>query len=152
MELISKLFGKRVTMRQCAALPIRRGAGGGLEVGLVTTRETKSWVIPKGWCEAGLPDEKTAALEAYEEAGLRGTVRPEPIGTFTYRKRLHLFASLNCEVDVYVLEVTEQLDDWPERAEREVAFMPPDAAAEKVREASLAAILRRLPRLIDRHH
>ena len=34
---------------QYAALPWRRDANGGIEILLITSRETRRWVIPKGW-------------------------------------------------------------------------------------------------------
>ena len=36
--------------RQCAALPFRQ-ADGETQVMLVTSRETRRWVLPKGWTE-----------------------------------------------------------------------------------------------------
>jgi 8-oxo-dGTP pyrophosphatase MutT (NUDIX family) len=41
-----------------------------LEILLVTSRETRRWVTPKGWPMAGRPDLAAAAIEAFEEAGL----------------------------------------------------------------------------------
>ena len=53
--------------RQVAALPWRRGADG-IEILLVTSRETRRWVTPKGGRMAGRTDAQSAALEALEEA------------------------------------------------------------------------------------
>ena len=41
-----------------------------MEVLLVTTRQTRRWIIPKGWPIKGLKPPKSAAREAYEEAGI----------------------------------------------------------------------------------
>ena len=38
------------------------------------TRQTKRWIIPKGWPIKGLKPLKSAAREAYEEAGIRSVV------------------------------------------------------------------------------
>lgn len=59
---------------QYGVLPYRFTDIGSLEMLLVTTRETKRWIIPKGWPIKGLKPPKSAAREAYEEAGIRGTV------------------------------------------------------------------------------
>ena len=38
----------------------------------MTSRETRRWIVPKGWPIKGLKPAKSAAREAYEEASLRG--------------------------------------------------------------------------------
>ena len=57
---------------QYGALPYRFAADGSLEVLIVTTRRTRRWIIPKGWPIHGLTPAKSAAREAFEEAGVRG--------------------------------------------------------------------------------
>src|SRR5579864_7278170 len=59
---------------QFAALPWRRGPDGGVEVLLITSRETHRWVIPKGWPIKGKSAWKSAAREAFEEAGIQGKI------------------------------------------------------------------------------
>ena len=66
---------------QFAALPWRRNAAGETEVMLITSRETHRWVIPKGWPIKGKSSAKSAAQEAFEEAGVRGKVGKKPVGT-----------------------------------------------------------------------
>ncbi len=63
---------------QVAAIPVRKSAEGQLEVLLVTTRETQRWVVPKGWPLPRRPDHEAAANEAWEEAGVRGTIDSTP--------------------------------------------------------------------------
>src|SRR3954451_5000479 len=104
---------------QFAALPWRIGAGGRREVMLLTTRETRRWVIPKGWPMKGRKPPEVASQEAYEEAGLVGQIiGKRPIGSFHYEKRLKHGAVL-CEVRVFLFRVDQQLDDWPEKSQRE---------------------------------
>ena len=62
---------------QYGALPYRASKVRGVEVLLVTSRETKRWIIPKGWPIPGLSPSKSAAREAYEEAGGRAWDHPE---------------------------------------------------------------------------
>ena len=73
--------------KQVAALPVRKGKGGAIEILLVTSRETRRLVIPKGWPWPGVRDYKAAAEEAREEAGILGTTHKKPIGTYSYDKR-----------------------------------------------------------------
>jgi 8-oxo-dGTP pyrophosphatase MutT (NUDIX family) len=122
-------------------MPLLRDDGR-VTVGLVTSRETKRWILPKGWVKRGRPLHETAADEAREEAGLIGRIGREPIGRYTYRKRLHLLASMMCVVDVFPMEVSEQLQTWPEKAQRRVAFFSPVEAAGLVQEPELADLLR----------
>jgi 8-oxo-dGTP pyrophosphatase MutT (NUDIX family) len=66
---------------QYGALPYRFTKSGAPEILLVATRQTKRWIIPKGWPIKGLKPAKSAAREAYEEAGVRGSVKTKAIGT-----------------------------------------------------------------------
>src|SRR5688572_760293 len=97
-----------VIIRQIAALPYR-SSGPALDapvsVLLVTTRETKRWVIPKGNLASGVAPHTGAAEEALEEAGVEGAVCPVPLGTFRYRKRKGSGASLMADVEVFPLAV-----------------------------------------------
>ena len=113
-----------------------------VQVLLVTSRETKRWVIPKGNPEPGLAAHAAAAVEAEDEAGVRGAVCPTPLGTYRYRKRRGNGASLMIEVDVFPLAVTQELSFWKESEERERRWVPLGEAADAVEEADLAALIR----------
>jgi len=128
-------------LKQIAALPFVETAGG-LLVLLITTRGRGRWTIPKGWPKAGLADAALAAREAREEAGVEGDVSPEPIGSFLYTKRLHLFSWAKCCVDVYALKTRCQALDWPEKPARQAMWVTPANAASMVREGQLAEVLR----------
>jgi 8-oxo-dGTP pyrophosphatase MutT (NUDIX family) len=128
--------------QQYAALPVRMEAGH-LQVLLLTSRGTGRWVIPKGWPMCRLRPAAAAAMEAYEEAGLEGTIADEtPIGHYHYDKALPGGRTVGVLVDVFLLRVSRQLAAWPEQAERERRWYDPDAAAGLVAEPELAAILR----------
>ena len=75
---------KRAVHVQYGALPYRF-THGALEILLLTTRSGR-WIIPKGWPIKGLRPAKSAAREAFEEAGVRGQVRAKSIGLFAYDK------------------------------------------------------------------
>ncbi|HYD29249.1 MAG TPA: NUDIX hydrolase [Azospirillaceae bacterium] len=108
---------------------------------LVTSRETRRWVIPKGWPEKHVQPHELAAREAYEEAGLVGRVGQRPFASFQYEKRLKSGRTTTCVVQTYLFEVEEELDDWPEKAERERRWMSPAEAAGLVTEGDLGQIL-----------
>jgi len=127
--------------RQYAVLPWRIGDSGKREIMLLTSRETRRWVIPKGWPIKGKKPAQTAAQEAYEEAGLVGEiVGKRPIGTYHYTKRTK-HGDLLCEVRVYLLLVEKQLEDWPERQQRVTAWFDAARAAELVNDGALALII-----------
>jgi 8-oxo-dGTP pyrophosphatase MutT (NUDIX family) len=113
---------------------------------LVTSRETRRWIIPKGWPHKGKTPHRSAAREAFEEAGVTGAVSTRSIGSFSYEKRLKRGALVECEVLVFALRVQGQNNKWPERKEREVKWLSASAAAKTVREPQLGEIIRRLAR------
>jgi 8-oxo-dGTP pyrophosphatase MutT (NUDIX family) len=126
---------------QSAALPFRITPGG-LCVLLVTSRESRRWIIPKGWPIRGLKPRDVAAREAYEEAGLVGRIVGKgPIGSYHYSKRLPDGVEQLCRVKVFLLAVDYQVDEWPEKAQREWRWIAPAEAAQMVQEGGLAEIL-----------
>jgi len=128
---------------QFAALPFRIAEDGQPRVMLLTSRETRRWVIPKGWPMPGRKPREVAAQEAFEEAGLVGSIiGKRPIGHFHYEKQLTPRHGILCEVRVYLLLVDRQLDDWPEKAERETRWFRPAAACDLVDEGGLTDIIR----------
>ncbi len=134
---------KKAKLRaQFAALPFRYSETDRVEVLLITSRETRRWVLPKGWPIKGLSPGKSAAREAYEEAGVEGVVADRSIGSFQYRKRLRDGTTVTCDVDVFPLEVTGQRESWPEQGQREMRWCGVNEAAGMVQEPELARMLR----------
>ncbi len=97
---------------QYAALPYRLMGRSGTEVMLVTSRDTRRWIIPKGWPQKGRAPHHSAAREAFEEAGVEGVIDSRPVGTFPYQKRLKNGGVVDCEVEVYALRVLRQSKRW----------------------------------------
>lgn len=127
--------------RQVAALPWRQGENG-VEIMMITSRETRRWVIPKGGRMVSKTDPQAAAQEAYEEAGVQGETLDVAIGHFRYAKRLKSGADQACVVAVYPLEVLIQLGAWPEDSQRQRRWMAQAEAAEAVHEDDLAELIR----------
>ena len=140
------MSGKTAQHAQYAALPYRRCSG--LEVLLVTSRETRRWVIPKGWLVQKLAPHESAAHEAMEEAGLIGRIRKRSIGSYGYRKRLGDGSIVSCQVMVFALDVKKQLPSWPEKDQRQTRWFKTEAAAKAVKEPELRAIIRKLNSLL----
>jgi len=85
-----------------------------------------------------------AAREALEEAGVVGQIGKKPIGSFSYRKLLKQGRAIDCEVEVFPLEVIRQRKTWPEKGKRKVQWLSLSDACKAVREPVLGAIIRRL--------
>jgi len=132
-----------VDFAQVAALPLLVGDDGVARVMLLTSRETKRWVIPKGWPMKGRKPHEAAAQEALEEAGVSGRAWKKPVGAYSYFKRRDSHFDI-CQVDVYLLRVEKQLKTWAEKDQREARWVTLEEAADLVQEPGLAALLRDL--------
>ena len=139
----AKAKKKSPARRQVAALPYRVNGSGDLEILLLTSRQTRRFILPKGWLKKGLSESKTAAEEAFEEAGAKGQVEKKPIGIYSYWKR-HARSFERIRVNVYPMKVTAQKSRWPERNERRAAWLPVEDAATLIDEPELVAFLRTL--------
>ena len=134
--------GKSKAIRmQYGALPYRRRDDGSIEILLLTSRQTRRWIIPKGWPIKGLKPAKSAAREAYEEAGVRGTVKAKSIGSFVYEKGLEDGLTVPCEVRVFPLLVTRQHKTWPEAHQRESKWLDLAEALPLLEEPALRALI-----------
>ena len=85
-----------------------------------------------------------AAREAFEEAGIEGEIGAKPLGSYRYLKQRRGGAPIPVKVEVFLLQVTVQHADWPEKDQREARWVTPEEAAGLVDEEGLAAILRGL--------
>lgn len=118
-------------VRQAAAIPIRDG-----RVCLVNSSNGRRWVVPKGAIEPGRTAGETALVETWEEAGLVGTLAPEPVGSYVYHKN-----GAPHHVVVFLMNVSDVLADWPERGHRQRLWLPFADAVERVSEAALRDVL-----------
>src|SRR4029453_3035701 len=98
---------------QAGVIPFRRKKGT-LEVCLIRNKGGKKWKIPKGFIDPGETPEQAALKEAWEEAGLKGRLIGEPIGSYEYDKW-----GYELTVAVYLMEVTDAEDEWEEKRFRE---------------------------------
>ena len=123
-----------IWVNQAGVIPVLDG-----KVCMVTSRSGKRWVFPKGLIDPGHTPGQAAIAEAWEEAGLVGTLDGEPVGNYVYEKfdRPH-------HVLVYRMRVIQALDQWPERAFRERAWLTVGEAIDQVGEPGLREILRRV--------
>ncbi|MCU0544534.1 MAG: NUDIX hydrolase [Oscillatoriaceae cyanobacterium Prado104] len=126
-------------VEQSGVIPYRIN-NGEIEVMLVTSSASKRWVIPKGLIEPDMTSSHSAAKEAWEEAGLLGTVSSEPIGIYEYYK-----SGCTCQVEVFLLKVQTVLENWPEANKRKRQWVSIPKAIKRVNEPELKLMIADLP-------
>lgn len=146
---IAKSYSAAMTRDQSVEVPIQTGAlpwrlapKNGIEVLLVTGRKSGRWSIPKGWPMPGKSLAEAAAQEAFEEAGVKGTIDSNPIGTFRHVKQLNIVGDLEVDIVVHPLWVDRELEKWPEVGQRKRKWFKPKDAAKRVDSPELSAMIR----------
>jgi 8-oxo-dGTP pyrophosphatase MutT (NUDIX family) len=135
-------------IRQVAAVPFRLNGAGNVEVLLITSNTTGRFIVPKGWPMQGRSGKKTAVMEAKEEAGVVGKALKQPLGVYSYWKRLST-RFVNVTVTVYLLPVAEILPEWKESARRRRAWLSPADAATLIDEPELASLVRSIAKTLS---
>ncbi|MGY3451419.1 NUDIX hydrolase [Bradyrhizobium sp. USDA 4353] len=125
--------------KQFAALPFRIKAAE-LSILLITTRRKQRWSVPKGSPMLRKRAHRVAAIEAYEEAGLRGKISRQALGRFKHRKRKGK-RKIPCEVKLYPLKVTKQHGRFPERGQRKLIWVSAAEAARRVHHPELRRLI-----------
>ena len=128
--------------KQSAVVPFRT-KDGVTEVVLVTSSSNKNWVLPKGRIEKLMSPEKSAAKEAFEEAGVIGDVSKNVFAEYIYRKRGNI-----CRVSVYPLEVSKILVEWDEMDKRDRRIVEVGAAIQLIKKEQ-KGILRKFQKIIN---
>jgi 8-oxo-dGTP pyrophosphatase MutT (NUDIX family) len=122
-----------VWVNQSGVIPVHDG-----RLCMVTSRSGKRWVFPKGQIDPGHTPGEAALIEAWEEAGLVGSLDPAPLGNYVYEK-----LGQTHHVLVYRMRVVEVRDTWPEQGVRERAWVTVAEALERVEEPGLRDIITR---------
>jgi 8-oxo-dGTP pyrophosphatase MutT (NUDIX family) len=115
--------------------------GAPLEIMLVTSRQTRRWIIPKGNVDHGMAPHAAAAQEAEEEAGVLGDISHDSLGSFTYEKRIVGGLCVTAKVMVFPLAVREVKDEWKESNWRRRRWFAIDDAANVIQEPGLCEII-----------
>jgi 8-oxo-dGTP pyrophosphatase MutT (NUDIX family) len=123
-----------VRYKQFAALPYRL-RDNDVEILLITTRKKRHWSIPKGWPIEHTTPQQTAAVEAYEEAGVRGATGKK-VGKFR-KRRVRNKRPVICDVEIFPLQVGLQMHSWPQERERSRIWVAPRQTAKLVKKAGL---------------
>nr|XP_017244422.1 PREDICTED: nudix hydrolase 13, mitochondrial isoform X3 [Daucus carota subsp. sativus] len=89
-----------------------------LEVLMISSPNRDDLVFPKGGWENDETVEEAACREALEEAGVKGIIKGDSLGDWTFRSKSRQESGClegGCKVCMFALEVTEELDAWPEQ-------------------------------------
>ena len=95
--------------RQAGVIPFRLHPGE-TSFCLITTSGGRQWTFPKGIVERGDTVRQTALKEAFEEAGLHGTLVEPAVGTFQQTKWGTEFT-----VEMYLMDVSQADETWEEQ-------------------------------------
>ncbi|MCB8877950.1 NUDIX hydrolase [Acidisoma silvae] len=117
------------------------GIATNLQVLLVTSRGTGRWIIPKGNPEKAMKPWEVAAMEAFEEAGVSGTIGKIPLGHYRSTKKLPSGKLVTSDITVFRLDVSEHHADWKEATERNRLWLSFSQAAEFVDDPGLSRFL-----------
>lgn len=129
---------------QTGALPWRVAGRKEPMVLLVTGRRSGRWMIPKGWPIVRKSLATSAAQEAFEEAGVKGQIEAEPLGSFGHVKTHLPVGEVEVSIVVYPLEVEQELPDWPEAGQRRRKWFTLEDAARQVESKELGALILKL--------
>jgi len=119
-------------IRQAGAIPVKDGL-----ICIITSTNGKRWVIPKGLIDPGHTAREAAMQEAWEEAGVAGTLRPEPVGTYLYDKW-----GGTCQVTVFLMDVADAAEHWPEGTIRQRRWVRPAEALDLIEDRGLREVIR----------
>ena len=134
----------QVHFEQSAVIPFRVN-GNTPEILVVTSQSGKRWIIPKGFVEPDLSPAESARKEAYEEAGVRGTVYSKELGRYDYEKWGGI-----CDVVVFPMKVEQELQNWPERMWRERKWVTIKQALDILDDRVPREIIRALQNLLNK--
>jgi 8-oxo-dGTP pyrophosphatase MutT (NUDIX family) len=116
---------------QVAAVCFRMSCGG-VEFLLVRTGNGR-WTFPKGRTQPGLTRAQSAAIEAFEEAGVHGRIEEKSFTRYSYRKRRSRRVGAREEllIDAHLCEVSRAED--PQESRRNPTWFSAEKAKRKLR-------------------
>jgi 8-oxo-dGTP pyrophosphatase MutT (NUDIX family) len=127
----------------------------GLEFLLVQSRGGR-WIFPKGGVEAGLTQAQSAALEAFEEAGVHGRIEEMPFARYRCAKssggsrKQDRLATRDCAqtVTAHLCEVSRL--ETPQEANRKPTWFSAEKAKRRLLEDRKSEFGAELARVVDR--
>ena len=131
------------TYYQSCVIPYRLKSGK-LEILLIPSLRKKKWIVQKGFFEYNLSTFESAKKEAYEEAGVLGANETTELGELKFEKGGGLMI-----MKVYSMEVTEELDTYPEMNMRKRKWYSYENAVEKLDIPQIKTYLNKLGKIVN---
>jgi phosphohistidine phosphatase len=118
---------------------------GKLQILVVGSSQNNHWVVPKGVGEPGMTLQASAVKEAWEEAGVKGDVDENLLGSYRYQKW-----GADSTVAVYAMKVQEMVSDaqWEEN-HRGRRWLSPKKAAAIVKQQALIPMIEEINRRFE---
>lgn len=135
------------SQRQVVAAVCFRILSTGVEFLLVRTRKGR-WTFPKGGVDAGLTHAQSAALEAYEEAGVHGRIEEVPFTRYSVRKTK--YGEIDCEevIHAHLCEVLRH--GPPQELNRNPTWFSSQKAKRQLAQGRTEETAAELGRVVDR--
>ena len=130
--------------QQYGVLPWRVDRQGDMRVMLITDRNQQNWGVPKGWPVEGRVPFMSAALDAFEEAGIIGDIDPQPLTDYGYASKATDGTSLARRVTLFAMRVRGTLLHWKEHGQRQRRWFSASEAADRLENTELAGFVRQL--------
>jgi len=127
-------FSKVRSKSKWGVIPFRISDSGNIEVLMISTRH-KNWSLPKGNLIKNLGPQRTALLEAYEEAGIDGKLQTKPILCTIGRSHIYLFP----------MEVIKLYEAWPESSFRKRKWIKLHKASCMLHRRGMRNAVKKLP-------
>lgn len=138
---LKRTFSEKV-FQQIGALCFRK-RGHKISILLISSRRSGRWIIPKGWKLDKFNNRKSAALEAWEEAGVQGRVSNRSVGVYFYRKKKTEDTYFTCQVKVFSLQVMKMKKNFPEKNQRKQIWVTPAEAIPLLMEPELKELIKK---------
>ncbi|MFK5949786.1 MAG: histidine phosphatase family protein [Methylococcales bacterium] len=128
---------------QSAAIPYRV-VNKQLEVLVISSSGNNHWGVPKGIIEPGYTASASAAIEAWEEAGIKGIISEQMLDYYQYQKW-----GGTCTVQVFPMTVTDMVGDseWEEN-HRSREWLPLKKASSLIKQQALQTTLLKLDTIV----
>ena len=123
-------FKKVKSNSKWGVVPYRITESGRIEILIISTRR-KNWSLPKGNLIKHIGPQRTALLEAYEEAGIDGILQAEPLICPLARTCIYLFP----------MEVNKVYQDWPEAVFRKRKWIELTKAKKMLHHSIMGSVL-----------
>lgn len=108
---------------------------------MVTSQTRKRWIFPNGNIEKGETGAQAAAREAFEEAGVKGSIDKKRTINATIGKSAPDGIE-DVAVEFFAMEVLKQADKWPEKDERKRRWITLDKAKSVIKDGDFQAVLK----------